>query len=231
MRNKQSALIVFLLVQLYIYSMLICFGDIFSSRILLIISSLLCVIMTIFLFCKTKDYYLMLTAISISFVADLFIENVPLVSFILLNLTQLLYLGRTLIDSENKRFNIAIRIVSIPIFVTAGFIFLQERMDALSILWIIYTVNLFLNILFSIKEVGLNNFFPIGLLILFIYSSLTMFLSLENYTIVNVPFINFLAELPFNIILAFYIPAQIILTCSVFTVNRRCFSKIKNEEN
>ena len=231
MKNKQSALIIFLLIQLYLYSMLICFSKYFNPRILLIISSLLCVIMTGFLFCKTKDYYIMLIAISLSFISDLFIENIPVVSFFILNITQILYLCRTLLDSENKTFNITTRLVAIPICIFIGFMLLQDRMDLLAILWIIYTVNLFINILFAIKEIGLNNFFPIGLLGLFIYSSLTMFLALEDYTIVNVPFINSLANIPFNISLAFYIPAQIILTCSVFTVNRRCFSKIKNEEN
>ena len=231
MKNKQSALIIFLLIQLYLYSMLICFSEYFNPRILLIISSLLCLIITVFLFCKTKDYYIMLTAIVLSFISDLFIESIPILSFAILNITQILYLCRTLLDSENKTLNITSRLVAIPICIFAGFILLQERMDILAILWIMYTVNLFINILFAIKEIGLNNFFPIGLIGLFIFSALTMFLALENYTIVNVPFINSLANFPFNVSLAFYIPSQIILTCSVFTVNRRCFSKIKNEEN
>jgi hypothetical protein len=108
---------------------------------------------------------------------------------------------------------------------------LKERTDVNALLWTTYIVNIFLNILFTIKDIGINNFFPIGLLILFIHGSLMMFLGIENYTTINVPFINFLQQLPFNVKAITYVPAQVILTCSVFTVNRMSFSSIGKEKN
>ena len=102
--------------------------------------------------------------------------------------------------------------------------------DYATIIWIIYIINLFINILFTIKEIGINNLFPIGLIFLLIHGMLMMFLSLENYTLVNIHLINTLMNLPFDIKTLFYLPAQVILTCSIFTVNRRSFSKIKIEE-
>jgi len=233
MKNRQLSLIFFLFAELYIYIMQICFNAFINTKILSIVSSALCLIIGLFLFCKTKDYFIMICALFFTLISNIsfnLFDN-STVGLVLLNLIQILYFLRTFIESDYKKLSCLTRIVSIPIFLTIGNLLLQERLDILAILWIIYIVNLFLNILFTIKDIGLNNFFPIGLLLLFIHGSLMMFLSLQDYTIVNVPFINFLEELPFDVKDMFYLPAQVVLTCSIFTVNRRCFSKIKKEDN
>lgn len=232
MKNRQLSLIFFLIAQLYIYVTLICFNNLINTKILSFISILLCFIISIFMFCKTKDYFIMISALSLTLISDIFLiffDSLHTISLFLLNIVQILYFLRTYINSETKRTNILIRIITIPICILIEYSLLKNRMDIQSILWIVYIVNLFINILFTIKEIGINNFFPIGLLFLFIHGILMMFLSLENYTIVNVPFINFFLELPFDIKTMFYLPAEVILTCSIFTVNRRCFSKIKKE--
>lgn len=234
MRNRQLSLIFFLIAQLYIFIMLISFNSLVNTNALKITSTVLCVIISCFMHCKTKDYLIMISAISLTLISDIFLiffDNFHYIGLFILNIIQILYFLRTYIDSDSKKYNIITRIVCLPIVLIISFIVLKERMDINSILWIIYTVNLFINILFTIKEIGINNFFPVGLMFLLVHGVLFMFLSLENYTVVNVPFINSLIELPFDIKTLFYIPAQIILTCSIFTVNRRCFSKIKKEED
>jgi len=62
-----------------------------------------------------------------------------------------------------------------------------------------------------------------------VYGAFLMFYSLYDYINVNVAFLNILEEFPFDIRIMFYLPAQVVLTCSVFTVNRRSYSKIKND--
>lgn len=233
MKNRQLSLIFFLIIQLYIYVMLISYNTLINTKILSFISTILCFILALFMHCKTRDYIIMICALFLTLVADIFLiffQNVPYVSIILLNIIQVLYFLRTYIESDFQRSNILTRLITIPICIFIGHYLLKEKMDITAILWIIYTVNIFLNILFTIKDIGINNFFPISLLFLFVHSSLLMFLSLEHYTIVNIPFVNFLQELPFDIKTMFYLPAQVILTCSIFTVNRRHFSKIQNED-
>lgn len=234
MKNRQLSLIFFLIAQLYIFVMLVSFNSLVNTNLLLITSTSLCVIIGAFMYCKTKDYLIMISAISLTLISDifmLFFDNLHYISLFLLNIIQILYFLRTYIDSNSKKSNLIIRVIFIPISLIIGFVILKERMDVNSVLWIIYIVNLFINILFTIKEIGINNFFPIGLMFLFVHGALTMLLSIENYTLVNIPFINSLMGFPFDIKTLFYIPAQVILTCSIFTVNRRCFSKIENEED
>lgn len=234
MKNRQLSLIFFLIAQLYVFIMLISFNNLINTNLLLITSTVLCVIISGFMYCKTKDYLIMISAISLTLISDifmLFFDNLHYIGLFILNIIQLLYFLRTYIDSDSKKSNLITRIVFVPVCLTIGCFILKDRVDINSILWIVYIVNLFINILFTIREIGINNFFPIGLIFLLIHGALMMFLSLENYTLVNIPFINILIELPFDIKTLFYIPAQVTLTCSIFTVNRRCFSKIKKEDN
>jgi hypothetical protein len=189
--------------------------------------------MGLFLFCKTKDYFIMISALFLTFIADIFFiffDSLHIVGLAILNIVQILYFLRTFIESESKKINVISRIVTIPTLLIIGQLLLKDKIDSISILWIIYITNIFLNALFTIKDIGINNFFPIGLLFLFIHGSLMMFLSLENYTIINIPFVNYLVELPFDIKASIYIPAQIIMTCSIFTVNRKIFSRIHLED-
>jgi hypothetical protein len=176
----------------------------------------------------------MITAFFLTLIGDIFFiyfENLHLIGLIFLNIVQLLYFLRSYIESDYKKSNIITRIISIPITIILGYSIMKSTMDAYAILWFIYMNNIFVNIIFTIKDIGINNFFPIGLFFLFIHGSLLMFLKLDSYTIVNVPFINFLNQLSFDIKTIFYLPAQVILTCSVFTVNRKSYTKIPKEDN
>lgn len=234
MKNRQLSLIFFLIAQLYIFVMLISFNSLINTNLLLITSTSLCVIISTFMYCKTKDYLIMISAISLTLISDIFMiffDNLHVIGLSILNIIQILYFLRTYVDSDYKKYNLITRAMFIPISLITAFVILKDRMDINSILWIIYIINLFINILFTIKEIGINNFFPIGLMFLLVHGVLMMFLSIENYTLVNIPFVNNLIELPFDIKTLFYIPAQVTLTCSIFTVNRRCFSKIKREED
>ena len=233
MKNKQLSLILFLFAELYSYISLICFNDFISSKIMLLISMFLCLIISINLFCKTKDYYLMISAISISLICDIFFtffNNLSYIGLIGLNIVQLLYFLRIYLESDYKKINVLSRIVALLIVTCIVILTLKEKADISAILWTWFTINLFINILFTIKEIGLNNLFPIGLLLLFAYSSCLMLTNISNYTNKNLQLLNFIENLPFNLNYVFYIPAQVVLTCSIFTVNRRCFSKIKQDE-
>lgn len=234
MKKKQVSLMFFLIIQLYIYVMLISFNSLINTQILSFISSVLCLIMGIFLFCKTKDYYIMISALVFTALADIFLiffNNLHNIGLIFLNIVQILYFLRIYVDTDYKKSNVLTRIISIPILCIIGFILLKEKTDVLAILWIIFISNLFINILFTIKEIGLNNFFPIGLLLLFMYGIMMMFMSLNNYLNINVNYLEKLNELSFDLKIMFNLPAQVVLTCSIFTVNRRCFSAINKEEN
>ena len=232
MKNKQLSLIFFLSIQLFILALFIGFGDLFSTDILSILSILLCFIMTCFLFCKTTDYYIMIIAMSLTLIFEillLFFNEFTLVPLITSTIIQVLYFLRSFIQSDYKKQNIIVRVSVTFICLLVSYFTLKERFDVLAFIFIIYIVSIFLNILFTIKDIGINNFFPIGLLILFVSASITMFLNIDSYTIVNVSFINYLQEMPFNIGKIFYIISQIVLTCSVFTVNRMSFSKLKKD--
>lgn len=214
--------------------MLICYNTLINIDTLAFSSTLLCLFITIFMHCKTKDYAIMITAFSLTIISDIcfiFFDNLKVIGLIILNLIQLLYFLRTYIESEHKKSNALTRIIALPISILCCVILLKEKTDMTALLWTIYTVNLFINIIFTIKEIGINNFFPIALLFLFVHSSLMMFTALENYISTSVRFIDFLNELPFDIKQAVYLPAQVILACSVFTVNRLQFSKINKEKN
>ena len=186
------------------------------------------------MFCKTKDYYIMIAAIFLTLIADLvylFLNDSLSIYLTFLNIIQIFYFLRTYLESDYKKENLTIRFSAIIIGILLGYVALKNQLDIPAILWIIYFINIFISILFTIKEIGLNNLFPIGLIFLFIHASLIMLFSLEDYTIINIPLVNFLQELSFDIKTAVYLPAQVILTCSIFTVNRRSFSKIPKEDN
>lgn len=233
MKNRQLSLIFFLIAELYLYVMLICFNHLINVKILSFLSVLLCFIISLFMHCKTKDYYIMILALFFTLLSDvffIFFDKLIVIGLIGLNITQILYFLRIYIDSEYKKSNIISRIIFIPIGLFFSYFLLKERIDTSSILWVIFIINLFINILVTIKEIGLNNFFPIGLLLFLMYGIAMMFISLPNYLNISVPFIDFLIQLPFDIKSAFYLPAIVVLTCSIFTVNRRCYSKINRDE-
>jgi len=232
MKKKQMSLIFFLIIQLYIYVMLISFNNLINSKILSFLSILLCFIMGLFLFCKTKDYYIMILALFFTLIGEaffIFFDKLDIIGLVFLNLAQLMYFLRIYIDTKYRKSNVTSRFIGGIIIIAIGYFLLQERMDTLVILWLMYIVNLFINILFTIKEIGINNFFPIGLLLMFISSICAMFIELPNYLISNNNFLDALIELPFNLKWVFYLPSQAVLTCSIFTVNRKVWSKFKDE--
>jgi len=234
MKNKQLSLLFFLIIQLYLFAMIVNFNSFFNTKILSILSIFICLIIGVFMFCKTKDYYIMIAAIFLTLIADLvylFLNDSLSIYLTFLNIIQIFYFLRTYLESDYKKENLTIRFSAIIIGILLGYVALKNQLDIPAILWIIYFINIFISILFTIKEIGLNNLFPIGLIFLFIHASLIMLFSLEDYTIINIPLVNFLQELSFDIKTAVYLPAQVILTCSIFTVNRRSFSKIPKEDN
>lgn len=233
MRNKQISLIIYLVAQLIIYSFTICFNDIFNENIMFIISSVLSLSLGIYLFCKTKDYYLMITSISINVLISVFnlsLTNFKYIIYSLLNIVQILYFLRIYINSETQKKDLLIRLLELSICIVFCLVLLKDKTNSIAILFTLYISNLFFNILYTIKDIGINNFFPIGLLLLFISSIFSLCIGIENYISVNVSFINIINDFPFSLVLTFEIPANVVLTCSVFTVNRRMFSKINNEE-
>lgn len=233
MKNRQLSLILFIFAQLYVYISLICFNEFINSKIMSLISIFLCFIISIFLFCKTKDYYIMISAITISLISDiffLFFNNLSYIGLIGLNIVQILYCLRIYLDSDYKKTNAISRIIILPIVTIITFLVLKERTNIEAILWVLFSTNLFINILFTIKEIGLNNLFPIGLLLLFAFSACLMLTNAQNYVSSNIRLLNVIENLPFNLTSVFYVPAQVVLTCSIFTVNRMCFSKIKQDE-
>lgn len=233
MKNRQFALLIFVFMQLCIYLNIISLNKYINPKIMCLSSIVICLIITIFMFCKTKDYFIMLSAIILSLISDIFLFVLPsikVVGYIILNIIQICYFLRIFIDSQYKKSNILVRIITIPLLVFIGVIVLENKIDVNVILWIIFITNLFINILWTIKEIGINNLFPIGLLFMFMYGISIMVLNLENYVSYNVSILNFINNLSFDLRYAFYIPAQTFLAASVFTVNRKCFSKIKQDE-
>lgn len=231
MKNKQIFLIFFLSFQLFILALLVGFSDVFNTNILSMLSILLCFITTCFLFCKTLDYCIMFSGMTLTLISKilLFSQETTVAYLTTLTVIQILYFFRSFIQSSYKKQNIIVRISTIPICLLSAYFILKDKFDVISFVFILYMINLFLNILFTIKDIGINNFFPIGLLFLFIHASLVMFLNIDLYTIVNIPFIDYMQEMSFNISQIIYIIAQVILTCSIFTVNRMSFSKLKND--
>lgn len=233
MKSRQLGLIIFLIIELYIYVFAMCFNQIVSTNILLIISSFLCFITGILLFCKTKDYYIVISALFLHLLTDTFsviFDDLVIIRLIGFNIIQIFYFLRIYLDTQYKTLNLVSRSVSIMIFIILGYFLLNNKFNYIAILWILYISNLFINILMTIKEIGINNFFPISLLFMFIYGAFSMILYLENYVDINIPLVNILSNLPFDIRLMFYLPSEVIMTCSIFTVNRRSYSK-KKEEN
>lgn len=233
MRNKQISLIIYLIAQLIIYSFTICFNDLFNENIMFIISSVLSLSLGIYLFCKTRDYYIMISSIGINVLISVFnlsLTNFKYIIYSLLNIVQILYFLRIYINSETQKKDLLIRLLELSICIVFCFLLLKDKTNSIAILFTLYISNLFFNILYTINDIGINNFFPIGLLLLFISSIFSLCIGIENYINVNVSFINIINDFPFSLVLTFEIPANVVLTCSVFTVNRRMFSKINNEE-
>ena len=109
MRNRQLSLIFFLIAQLYIFTMLISFNRLINTNLLQLVSSTLCVIMASFMFCKTKDYLIMIIAITLTLISDifmLFFDNLHVIGLFLLNIIQILYFLRTYISSNDKKHDI-----------------------------------------------------------------------------------------------------------------------------
>ena len=118
MKNKQLSLIFFLIVQLYLFTMVVNFNSFFNTKILSILSIFICLIVGIFMFCKTKDYYIMISAVFLTFIADLinlFFNDSLSVYLALLNIIQIFYFLRTYLESDYKKENLITRFSSIAI--------------------------------------------------------------------------------------------------------------------
>ena len=59
-----------------------------------------------------------------------------------------------------KKSNVLTRLIALPLSIILCIVLLKEKTDITAILSTIYTINLFINILFTIKDIGINNFFP-----------------------------------------------------------------------
>jgi len=154
MRNRQLSLIFFLIAELYLYVMLICFNSLINIKILSFLSILLCFIISLFMHCKTKDYYIMILALFFTLLSDIFFiffDKLIVFGLISLNITQILYFLRIYIDSEYKKKNLINRVIFIPLGLIFCYLLLKERMDISSILWVIFIINLFTTLHFPFK--------------------------------------------------------------------------------
>ena len=225
----------FLLLESVLY-VLILTDNKLPNNIICYISIVLGVITMGVMFCKNKNWLLMLVGMIFTLVADTFLvllngvhKDIAMVAF---NIAQICYLIKIWCDIDNKRINIISLIVRIVLTVgveLAAVLILKQDYSFLICVSTMYFANLFVNVIFSFFKS--NIYFSIGL-ILFTMCDLTIgfqFLC-ELFNITSGWFYN-LAYTNFNLTWMFYLPSQLLIVTSQYVTSRKMSrQKVDNQQ-
>ena len=156
--------------------------------------------------------------------ADLFLVVItPMLqipAMICFSITQICYFIRIYTNQESKKeklIHIVIRTSGIILILILTLIVLKEKTDFLSLISTFYYINLIVNIIFAFKQSNQSLLFPIGLL-LFACCDLQVGLNVLNSSYINIEnnvVLNFIANPPFNLAWAFYVPSQTLIALSL----------------
>ena len=134
------------------------------------------------------------------------------------NVTQLAYDARTYLDSTPtvRRVQLGVRPLACAAAIVTVLLILGERVDTLSVISVIYFVNLALNILFAFINVRRGILFPLGLVFFILCDIFVAFSNMGSYIHLSVgSFAYWLAHPGFNASWLFYVPSQALLAVSL----------------
>lgn len=174
---------------------------------------------------KSKKHLLMYTALFTTLIADFFLvlingsKNIAMSSFLL---TQLSYALFILEYSKTKKSDLIIRGIGTLFSALLTYVVLKEKIDYLSVISVMYFLNLILNIIYSfIKTPHLT--IKLGL-ILFILCDVLIGLEFAAQGYLNInedSFIYKITHLGFNLPWVFYLPSQVLLALTFNFISNR----------
>lgn len=170
-------------------------------------------------FNKSKEVVMTNIALFFTVISDLFLviieptyKDIAMISF---NIVQICYFLRLLLLSNNKIRDLIIRIALIVFVVIITILVLKDKTDFLSIISMIYYINLILNLVYSFINFKVSPLFAIGLLLFICCDTLIGFDNLSGYLSINESsFIYKLNHLNFNLAWVFYVPSQTLISLS-----------------
>ena len=181
---------------------------------------ILCFIVTLLTFNKTKHNFLQLGAIMFTLIADYFLtlkEIYFIFSIILFTIVQIFYFIRIL-DYSNKKeiiINIIFRIILVTIISLISFTLLKSVMNELTIVALFYYINFLVNVIFAFIHFKDNKLLALGLLSFLLCDTMIGFQEMVGiFNLSENSFIYIISQTPYNIPWMFYIPAQMLLLIS-----------------
>lgn len=168
---------------------------------------------------NTKESKLTSVALLFTVISDLFLviveptyKDLAMVSF---NVVQICYFFRLLHLSNNKVRDIGIRIFFVIFTIIITIVVLKDKTDFLSVISMIYYINLILNLVHSFIHFKVSPLFAIGLLLFICCDTLIGLDNLSGYlSISESSFIYKLNHLNFNLAWVFYVPSQMLIGLS-----------------
>ena len=180
----------------------------------------LCFIVTLLTFNKTKHNLLQLGAIIFTLIADYFLtlkEIYFIFSIILFTIVQIFYFIRILDYSNRKEIiiNIIFRILLVAFIAFISFTLLKSVMNELIVVALFYYVNFLVNVIFAFIHFKDNKLLALGLLFFILCDTMIGFQEMVGiFNLSENSFIYIISQTPYNIPWMFYIPAQILLLLS-----------------
>lgn len=180
----------------------------------------LCFIVTLLTFNKTKHNLLQLGAIIFTLIADYFLtlkEIYFIFSIILFTIVQIFYFIRILDYSNRKEIiiNIIFRILLVAFIAFISFTLLKSVMNELIVVALFYYVNFLVNVIFAFIHFKDNKLLALGLLFFLLCDTMIGFQEMVDiFNLSENSFIYIISQTPYNIPWMFYIPAQVLLLLS-----------------
>lgn len=176
------------------------------------------------IFIKNKKYnYLISLGLIFTLISDYFLvlnnpatENAKCIAMTTFSVAQLIYFVYILLNSNNKKLklvNIISRVIlSILMTIITCFV-CGNKINYLAVISVFYYTNITLNLIFSLTEFKIFNYFAIAL-ILFVLCDTVIGLNSAIGVFIIVPETSIIYKIvfaPFNLAWLFYLPSQVLI--------------------
>lgn len=191
-----------------------------------------CCFAAIFYRKNSLSYLLTLIALISTVFADFFLcglidfENIRVVAMLFFCITQACYFLRLYFNQKytrEKKVHVILRVSLSLTVLLITIIVLKEKVDALSLISMLYFTNLILNIVFSFIQIKIAPLFAVGLLLFSLCDALIGLDVLEEFmTIPDGSLIQRINDIDINLAWVFYVPSQTLISTDIIINEKDC---------
>lgn len=227
--NKITAPVILFFVIEVVLAVLIQLSPGDAERMLCFSSVALAALFAIFTVRKNACSILTVLGLIFTVAADVFLvlltDGDKLLAMYLFSLVQIFYFLRVFMENNSKRTracHLVLRVLLLSLSFALVVFVLGEKADLLSIVSVLYFANLVVNIIFSFANFKRAKKFAIGLLLFAFCDILVGFSMLDLYiTVSESSLIYRLNHTAVNLIWAFYVPAQTLISLSARSTEKQ----------